>query len=92
MATLPVPQEVTAHAAPTGPARWICIFWPAFVMAGVLEALVFTLVDPGELHWFGSTPVTWEPTTLYSVAFLVFWMVISMASALTQFLVHPETQ
>jgi len=29
------------------------ILWPAFLMAGVLEVLVFAVVDPGELHWFG---------------------------------------
>jgi hypothetical protein len=89
MATLYALQEVSMSEPPPGPARWACILWPAFLMAGVLEALVFTLVDPAELHWFGSTPLTWAPTTLYSVAFFVFWMVISLASAITHFLSHP---
>lgn len=79
-------------AAPPGPARWMCILWPAFLMAGVLEALVFTLVDPAELHWFGSAPITWAPTTLYSVAFFVFWLVIALASAITHFLSHPDVE
>jgi hypothetical protein len=78
--------------APAGPARWMCILWPAFLMAGVLEALVFTLVDPAELQWFGSTPVAWDATTLYSAAFFVFWMVIALASSMTQLLVHPDAQ
>ena len=31
--------------------RALNILWPAFVMAGVLETLVFVVVDPLELHW-----------------------------------------
>ena len=90
MATLDAPQGASLSEPPPVAARWMCILWPAFLMAGVLEALVFTLVDPAELHWFGSTPVTWSPTTLYSVAFFVLWLVIALASAITQFLTHPD--
>lgn len=72
--------------------RALCILWPAFVMAGVLETLVFAVVDPENLHWFGSTPIEWQPTTLYSVAFLLFWVVIALASSITQFLVHPDAR
>ncbi len=31
--------------------------WPAFLVAGVIEMLVFAMVDPKHLHWFGQ-PVT----------------------------------
>jgi hypothetical protein len=74
------------------PTRALCILWPAFVMAGVLETVVFAVIDPQHLQWFGTTPVDWQPTTLYSVAFLVFWLVISLASTITQFLTHPDAQ
>jgi hypothetical protein len=30
------------------------IVWPAFLMAGVLEIVVFAMVDPADLHWLGS--------------------------------------
>ena len=33
--------------------RWMWIAWPAFLVAAVLEMLVFALVDPSELHWSG---------------------------------------
>lgn len=72
--------------------RWACILWPAFVMAGVLEMLVFAVLDPQNLHWFGSEPVAWNPTTLYSVAFFVFWLMIALASAVTQYLVQPHVE
>lgn len=37
------------------------ILWPAFLMASVLEALVFVWVDPAQLRWFGDTPWTSRP-------------------------------
>jgi len=74
------------------PTRTLCILWPAFLMAGVLEMLVFVVVDPEHLQWFGAAPIEWQPTTVYSVTFLMFWLVISLASSITQFLVHPDAR
>jgi hypothetical protein len=71
-------------------ARVLLILWPAFVMAGVLEMLVFAVVDPGSLHWPGAETVEWSRSTLYSVAFLVFWGVIALSSAVTEYLARPE--
>jgi hypothetical protein len=79
-------------AAPGRPAQMLCILWPAFLMAGVLETLVFAVVDPSNLQWFGASPVDLQPTTVYSVAFLLFWLIISIASGLTQFLANPQAQ
>ena len=56
-------------------------------MAGVLEMLVFSVIDPGSLHWFGGAPIELSPTAVYSLAFFVFWGVIATAGALTQMLV-----
>ena len=66
--------------------RALAILWPAFLMAGVLEMLVFALVDPGQLHGVGGAPVDWSPSAVYTLAFFVFWGVIATASALTQLL------
>jgi len=33
--------------------RLMWIAWPAFLVAGVLEVLVFAMVDPQDIHWFG---------------------------------------
>ncbi len=32
--------------------RLMWIAWPAFLVAGVLEMLVFAVVDPQEMQWF----------------------------------------
>ena len=66
--------------------RAMAVLWPAFLMAGVLEVLVFALVDPGNLHWFGGEQVALSPTAVYSLAFFMFWAVIAIAGALTQLL------
>lgn len=70
--------------------RVLTILWPAFVMAGVLEVLVFAHIDPSELHGFGSSAGAWSPQAVYSLAFLVFWATIAAASAVTLWLVLPK--
>jgi NO-binding membrane sensor protein with MHYT domain len=60
--------------------------WPAFLMAGVLEVLVFAVVDPGALHWFGAQAVELSAPAVYTLAFFVFWVVIATSAALTQML------
>ncbi len=62
------------------------ILWPAFLMAGVLEVLVFALVDPGELHWLGGAPIVASRQAVYTLAFLAFWAVIAAAGAITALL------
>jgi len=63
--------------------RSLCILWPAFLMAGVLEMLVFVVVDPQDLHSLGGAPLDWSRQAVYTLAFLVFWGVIATAGALT---------
>ena len=65
--------------------RWMWILWPAFLMAGVLEVLVFGFVDPNDLHWMGQ-PLEWSRQAVYSVAFFAFWIITSVSSALTTLL------
>ncbi|RCX11577.1 hypothetical protein [Extensimonas vulgaris] len=65
--------------------RLMWIAWPAFLMAGVLEMLVFALVDPQELHWFGH-PILLSREAIYTIAFFVFWFVNMASSALTTLL------
>ena len=52
-------------------------------MAGVTEALVFTLVDPMDLSWFGAAPVQLSREAIYTLGFMAFWVLISLASAMT---------
>ena len=53
--------------------RVLSVLWPAFVMAGVLETVVFAMVDPETLTWFGGEPLAWSRQAVYTVSFFVFW-------------------
>jgi hypothetical protein len=66
--------------------RVLQILWPAFLVAGVLEMLVFAAVDPGDLHWFGSAPIAWSAHAIYTFTFLLFWGAIATAGAVTALL------
>jgi len=72
--------------------RFGSIAWPAFLMAAVLEVIVFALVDPGSLHGFGGAPIDLSATTIYSIAFFVFWAVIAAAATMTQLLGESELE
>jgi len=78
-----------AEPADRPPSRALLILWPAFLMAGVLEALVFALVDPHELSWPGGDPLDASRLAVYSISFLLFWAVIATAGAITALLQDP---
>ena len=65
--------------------RLMWIAWPAFLVACVLELLVFALVDPQDLHWLGQ-PVDLSRQGVYTLAFFVFWVLAMVSSALTTLL------
>ena len=65
--------------------RLMWIAWPAFLMAGLVEALVFTMVDPNDLHWFGE-PLDLSREGVYTMAFFLFWGITMASSALTTLL------
>jgi hypothetical protein len=62
------------------------ILWPSFLSAGVLETLVFAVIDPTDLRWFGGPSIEWSASAVYTVTFLIFWLVISTAGAITALL------
>ena len=59
------------------------IVWPAFLVAGVLEMLVFAFVDPLSLHGIDGSALTLSATAIYSIAFFAFWCCTAAACALT---------
>lgn len=65
--------------------RLMWILWPAFLMAGVLEMLVFAVVDPQDLHWLGN-PMELSRQSIYALAFFAFWGITTVASGLTTLL------
>lgn len=64
------------------------VVWPGFLAACALEVLVFSVVDPHDLHWFGRS-FALSRHAVYSGAFLIFWLVSAGASLLTVVLSQP---
>lgn len=65
--------------------RWMWIAWPAFLVAGLLEMLVFAFVDPHDLHWFGRD-LELSRSAIYTLAFFAFWALAMLGSGLTTLL------
>ena len=65
--------------------RILWILWPAFLVAGLFEILVFALVDPQDLHWFGH-PLALSRQGVYTLAFFAFWILTMVSSGLTTLL------
>ncbi len=70
--------------------RSVQILWPAFVMAGVTEMLVFAVIDPSDLRWFGGEVFDWSRPATYTVTFMILWALIATAGAITMLLVVEE--
>jgi len=62
---------------------WIA--WPAFLVAGVLEMMVFAMVDPQDLHWLGH-PLALSRQGVYTLSLFVFWGLTMLSSGLTTLL------
>jgi len=65
----------------------MAVAWPSFLMAGVLEALVFAVFDPGDMSWFGGEQIALSRQAIYTLSFMMFWGVIALAASLTLLLV-----
>ena len=77
-------SAVTSHR----PRQWLLVLWPAFLAACLLEALVFSMVDPNELHWFGHALQSGRQA-IYSMAFFAFWLISMVCSGLVLWLAAP---
>ncbi len=60
----------------------MAVAWSSFLAAGVMEALVFAVVDPGDLRWFGADPIDLSAQAVYTVSFLIFWGVVALGASL----------
>ncbi|WP_157266744.1 hypothetical protein [Azohydromonas aeria] len=66
------------------------VAWPSFLMAAVLEMLVFALVDPRDLLDSGALALDLSAMGVYSLAFFLFWAAIAAAGALERSLATPS--
>lgn len=58
------------------------VTWPAFLVAGILEMLLFAMVEPKDLSWMGQ-PLALSSQGVYTVSFFVLWIVTMAASSMT---------
>ncbi len=67
---------------------WAQILWPAFLVGGVLELVVFACLDPSMFH-VGE----WHPDTktVYSLMFFVFWAIVSFSAYLSHCLISSSS-
>jgi len=64
--------------------RLIYILWPSFIVAGIAEAVFFTLFDPMDLRLF-DRDLGLSRLAVYSLGFFAFWAFAAGSSALTCF-------
>ena len=62
--------------------RLMWILWPAFLVASVADGIVFSMLDPRDIHVFGA-PVELSRIGFYTVGFFLFWAFGAASSALT---------
>ena len=62
--------------------RLMWILWPSFLMATAGVGVLFSVVDPHDLHFFGE-PVEVSRMAAYSLGFFALWALGSASSWLT---------
>lgn len=65
------------------------VLWPAFLVSIVAEGVLFSMVDPHELHVVASY-LGDSREAAYTVAFLLFWALFTLSSGLTYILGHGD--
>ncbi|MFZ4062138.1 MAG: hypothetical protein ACOYK2_02605 [Polynucleobacter sp.] len=64
---------------------FIWIMWPSFLVAGMAEGLLFSMVHPSELMFFGHHPDI-SDEGIYTIGFFIIWVFCSFSSALTAYI------
>jgi hypothetical protein len=72
--------------------RLLLILWPSFVMAGLIEMLVFSAAHPEDLKGFGGVLSEMSAAGVYTLAFFSFWTICALGSALTMMLSTPAPE
>ncbi len=63
----------------------IWILWPSFLIAGVAEIVLFSIMAPEDMALFGRG-VEASSEAIYSIGFLLLWAMCALSSALTYFI------
>ncbi len=65
------------------------ILWPSFLVAGMAEGLLFTVISPEDITFFGHH-LEASDQAIYTVGFFILWGLCALSSALSIF-VLPGT-
>lgn len=68
----------------------LLVLWPSFVIAGLLEMLVFSAAHPEDMKGLGGLLTGLSATGVYTLAFFAFWAISALGSALTLMLALPS--
>ena len=68
----------------------IWILWPSFLVAGIAEGLLFTVIHPDDILLFGE-PIALSNEGVYTLGFLIIWLFCATSSALS-FFVLPKKE
>jgi hypothetical protein len=63
----------------------ICILWPSFLAAGIAEGLLFSVIHPRELLFFGQHADILDEG-IYTLGFFIIWAFCAISSALTAYI------
>ncbi|MHB1244827.1 MAG: hypothetical protein ACYCZH_00175 [Sulfuriferula sp.] len=65
--------------------RMIQVLWPSFIVAGMMDVVLFTLFDPMGVSYQGAFLFE-SRLGAYSIGFFLFWLFGATSSALTCYL------
>ena len=63
----------------------IWILWPSFLVARMAEGLLFTVINPQDLLFFGHHPDIADEG-IYTIGFFAIWIFCAISSALTAYI------
>jgi hypothetical protein len=70
----------------------LLVVWPSFLVAGLIEMLVFSAARPEDMKGFGGALAEMSPTGVYTLAFLIFWTICAAGTVLTLMLAAPTSE
>ena len=68
------------------------VLWPSFLIGGLLEMGVFSVLDPSELHDLSGVAIDASRQAVYTLGFLAFWAMVGVACALTALLLTAPVE
>jgi hypothetical protein len=66
------------------------VLWPSFLAASFATMVFFAMIDPESLLLAMVVPVDLSRIGVYSIGFFFFWLICSLSSLLTTWLIRTE--